>query len=76
MAKGKKETKKELNAYILPDRSGSMANRWAESVSSINAYVQELAKGRRLDKFVMAILIHRDSGNRFDQIADICFGKF
>jgi Mg-chelatase subunit ChlD len=35
----------ELNAYVLLDRSGSMASRWSEALGSINAYVKELAKG-------------------------------
>lgn len=31
-----------MDAYILLDRSGSMATRWDEALSSINAYVGEL----------------------------------
>ena len=30
--------------FILLDRSGSMGNRWTEALSSINAYVDQLAK--------------------------------
>jgi hypothetical protein len=29
--------------FILLDRSGSMATRWVEAISSVNAYVKELA---------------------------------
>ncbi|MDG3006372.1 vWA domain-containing protein [Paludisphaera mucosa] len=32
-----------LNAYILLDRSGSMASRWDEALGSINTYVKALA---------------------------------
>ena len=33
-----------LHDFILLDRSGSMANKWIEALSSINIYVTELAK--------------------------------
>lgn len=32
----------KLHAYILLDRSGSMSYNWAETVDSLNGYVQEL----------------------------------
>lgn len=32
--------------FILLDRSGSMANRWEEALSSINAYVAKLAEDK------------------------------
>jgi hypothetical protein len=32
-----------MRAYILLDRSGSMASKWAESLAAINGYVAELA---------------------------------
>lgn len=35
----------KLHTYILLDRSGSMETRWTEALGSINAYVDELAKG-------------------------------
>jgi hypothetical protein len=44
MPKGKNESKSGLNAYILLDRSGSMWSRWSGALSSVNAYVSELAK--------------------------------
>ena len=33
-----------LHDFILLDRSGSMVNKWIEALTSINVYVQELAK--------------------------------
>lgn len=36
----------KLNAYILLDRSGSMAGKWEETLSSVNAYVDELNKNK------------------------------
>lgn len=33
-----------MKVYMLLDRSGSMATRWVEAISSINAYAAELAK--------------------------------
>jgi hypothetical protein len=35
-----------INVYILLDRSGSMANRWIEALSTINAYVKGLADAK------------------------------
>jgi Mg-chelatase subunit ChlD len=34
-----------LEAYILLDRSGSMTSNWAETIGSINGYVEGLNKG-------------------------------
>lgn len=48
MAKSKKTKlavkgdKKELNTYILIDRSGSMAGKWDETISAINAYIDTM----------------------------------
>lgn len=67
MAKGNKEAKKELNAYILLDRSGSMSNRWSEALSSINAYVAELTKDAA--KVTLATFDGQD-GLQFDVIRD------
>jgi hypothetical protein len=33
-----------MRAYILLDRSGSMADKWTEALSAINGYVTELAQ--------------------------------
>jgi hypothetical protein len=35
-----------MRAYILVDRSGSMTGKWDETLSSVNAYVNELAKAK------------------------------
>ena len=32
-----------MHVYILLDRSGSMADKWAETLSAITGYVAELA---------------------------------
>lgn len=37
------EKDKSMKAYILLDRSGSMANRWGETIGALNAYVSGLA---------------------------------
>jgi uncharacterized protein YegL len=39
--------KSELKAYILLDRSGSMASHWVETIGSINAYVEGLAGDKK-----------------------------
>lgn len=44
MKKAKSTTSEILNVYILLDRSGSMACRWGEAVSSVNSYVKQLEK--------------------------------
>jgi Mg-chelatase subunit ChlD len=67
MPKGRKESKKELNAYILLDRSGSMSSRWSEALSSINVYVAELAKDPA--KVTLATFDGHD-GLQFDVIRD------
>lgn len=33
-----------LAVYLLIDRSGSMANKWDETISSVNAYINDLKK--------------------------------
>jgi Mg-chelatase subunit ChlD len=74
MAKGKKETKTDLNAYILLDRSGSMSGRWAEALSSINAYVEGLAKSDVPAKVTLATFDGQD-GLQFDVIRDAVAAK-
>lgn len=44
-----------MNVYILLDRSGSMGTMWAEALSSINAYVEELPAGTNVH---MAVFDH------------------
>jgi len=54
-----------LSAYILLDRSGSMASRWEEALGSINAYVEELGEAR----LTVAVFDSVD-GLRFDVIRE------
>lgn len=39
---GEVKTATPIDAYLLLDRSSSMANRWGEALGSINAYAKEL----------------------------------
>ena len=59
----------KLNTYILLDRSGSMSVRWDETLSSINAYVQELVTGGTKGKITVATFDHQ-AGMQFDVIRD------
>lgn len=65
---------KMLNAYILLDRSGSMANRWDEALSSINAYVYELVKGKTASK-ITAACFDAMGAMSFDILRDAVVGK-
>ena len=57
----KKTVNKAVSTYILVDRSGSMAGNWSETLGSINAYVDELAKDSvKGDKITVAVF---DSSN-------------
>lgn len=62
-----------VNAYVLLDRSGSMANRWAEALTSINAYVEELAKKGKA-KVTLATFDSQD-GLQFDVLRDAVAAK-
>lgn len=57
------------NDYILLDRSGSMASKWDETISSLNAYVDELSKKGAKSTVTVAVF---DDHNRmqFDVIRD------
>lgn len=57
------------NDYILLDRSGSMANRWGEALSSVNAYVDELKKKKATGTITVATF-DRHNGMQFDVIRD------
>lgn len=39
-----------MNIYMLIDRSGSMLPKWGEVITSINVYVEELAKKKGMKK--------------------------
>jgi len=56
--------------FILLDRSGSMADKWTETLSSINSYVQKLAEDK-VDTGVTLITFDRDNGKfMFEIIRD------
>jgi uncharacterized protein with von Willebrand factor type A (vWA) domain len=52
-----------MHAYILLDRSGSMASLWTEALSSVNAYVKDLG-----DAHVTLALFDHHAGPHFDVI--------
>jgi len=56
--------------FILIDRSGSMSNLWEEALSSVNAYVKNLAKDN-VDTGVTVALFDSSGGKmRFEVIRD------
>lgn len=71
MAKAKKETTL-LNAYILLDRTGSMAGRWDEALSSVNAYVEQLAKEKTKACITLVLFDSYEAGLSFDIVRDKC----
>jgi hypothetical protein len=56
-----------MNVYMLLDRTGSMSSIWAETLSSINAYVARLANDKVDAKITLAIFDSND-GTQFDVI--------
>jgi len=63
-----KAKKTELNAYILLDRSGSMEPRWDESLTSVNSYVDTLAKDKAIKASVTLATFDTQGGFQFDII--------
>lgn len=56
--------------FILLDRSGSMSDKWTETLSSINAYVQKLAE-ENVDTGVTLAMFDRDMDKMsYDVIRD------
>ena len=51
-----------LHNYILLDRSGSMAGKWGEALSAINAYVDELKSGKTKSKITL-VCFDRTAGS-------------
>ncbi len=43
-------SKSETSIYLLIDRSGSMIDRWGETLGAVNTYVEELAKAKETKK--------------------------
>src|SRR5262245_24746252 len=58
-----------MNVYMLLDRTGSMQTIWAETLSSVNAYVQTLAADH-LDARVTLAMFDSHNGTQFDVIRD------
>jgi hypothetical protein len=56
-----------MNAYILLDRTGSMAPIWAETLSSINSYVERLA-AEKIDATITLAMFDSNDGTQFDVI--------
>lgn len=60
-----------MNIYILLDRSGSMMSKWDEAISSINGYIEELAKEKVMKKAVATIAVFDNFGGlSFDVLRD------
>lgn len=51
-----------MNAYILLDRSGSMAGRWQEALGSLNGYIQELAKDKKVRRSKASVAVFDSVG--------------
>lgn len=67
--KVKIKANKQLNSsdFILIDRSGSMANKWEETLNSINHYITELANATPDSKVTVAVF-DTNLGSNFDVI--------
>lgn len=65
----KKKNASSLAAFILLDRSGSMGMKWTETLSSVNAYISGLAKGK-VKGHVTVALFDEHVGSQFDIIRD------
>jgi Mg-chelatase subunit ChlD len=62
--------KDRMDVYVLLDRTGSMAPLWTEAVSSVNAYVKELAKDGIGDRVTLAAFDSHEGGIQFDVLRD------
>jgi len=58
-----------MKSYLLIDRSGSMASRWAETIGAVNAYVEELAKDKAGKKADITVAVF-DSAAPFELIRE------
>jgi hypothetical protein len=56
-----------MNVYMLLDRTGSMAPIWAETLSSINGYVEKLATDK-VDARITLAMFDSNDGTQFDVI--------
>ena len=66
----KKVENKAVSTYILVDRSGSMVGNWAETLGSINAYVEELGKDSVKDDKITVAVFDSGHGPVFEVIRD------
>lgn len=65
-----------VNVFMLVDRSGSMATRWEETISSINTYIEDLTKAKTRGSVTIACFdLH--NGLSFDLLRDkVPFSKW
>lgn len=70
-SKEKKMSKaQKLNSYILLDRSGSMSNRWQESLGSIDSYVEKLKTDGEETQITLAVFDGDNGKLAFDVLRD------
>ncbi|GGZ22965.1 vWA domain-containing protein [Asticcacaulis endophyticus] len=67
----------DLNTYILLDRTGSMSSMWAEALSSVNAYAENVGKSdpskpfdRHLNTRVTLAVFDAQDGLQFNVLRD------
>jgi hypothetical protein len=63
----KTSSKSDASAFLLLDRSGSMASLWDKAIGAINTYAQKLAESLPKAKITLAVF---DSGNNFEIVRD------
>lgn len=59
-----------MEVYMLLDRTGSMADKWDETITSINVYVSELAKDSDEHLITLATFDHYEGRSTFDILKD------
>jgi hypothetical protein len=56
-----------MKCYLLLDRTGSMSDKWAETLSAVNGYVKDLAK-QDVSADVTLAMFDKQNGFQFDVI--------
>lgn len=56
-----------MKCYLLLDRTGSMSDKWSETLSAVNGYVRDLAK-ENVDADVTLAMFDKQDGFQFDVI--------
>lgn len=56
-----------MKCYLLLDRTGSMSDKWSETLSAVNGYVRDLAK-ENIDADVTLAMFDKQNGFQFDVI--------